>query len=286
MTRLMMLATTVAAILLHSASSEAALVSGFAGNTRPNNPGGQDGSISFAVFDLAGGSAGDAFGTGFAGFDSFFAPGTSSPALNTSAGTYLYLYQIVNDGTVDEIIDNLTVRLNGHPLSSVTSWGWFGGLGFLDNGVLVGDDEPLGNNGPFVDSPPAARAPADTSGTLSGPYVAALSDGVVPAAVSLSGSGAFTSFKADFSETMVLGPSSVPGGSVSILVGFTSKLAPAFANASIQNGTSVNGTVASVAPAPSALVMLMSVLPVLLGCAVFGKRFGLVPNLQSFGAAA
>ena len=39
----------------------------------------------------------------------------------------------------------------------------------------------------------------------------------------------------------------------------------------------------TVAPAPSALTMLLSVLPLLLGCVVFGRRFGLVPNLQSAG---
>ena len=237
-----------------AASAEASLVVG--GNTRPRNATGpgQDGSVSFAVFDTSGGAVGDTFGTGFAGFDAFFAAGVGSGVFDAGAA-FLYLYQVVNDGTSALNIRRNTVDLNGNPSSALTSWGSFvtgGALGFFD-GAAVGVGNPLGTNGVFVLSPPASAAPADASGALVGSIITALGAGtfVLPTSVdNLAGT-----FESNYAAGSLI------GGTRSILVGFTSNLSWRYANSGVIDGVSTNGTVASLVPAPPSIVMLLTLLP-------------------------
>lgn len=100
-----------------------------------NNPS-LDASLSFAVFRRDG-TAGDVFGTGYAGFDNVFNAGNGSAGFDTSA-EYLYLYQYVNDGTGDDPFGSLTLGAK-----ELTSWGHWT-LGFCDADGAIDVGNPLG----------------------------------------------------------------------------------------------------------------------------------------------
>lgn len=130
---------TIAAILLAvPAAAHADFLAGFTGNTSPgvlSSTGGLDGTINFTVLDKLYDIRGDAWGSGFSGFNAAFRPGVDqnnrpSPALDVRA-KYIYIYQVVNDGPTQTPIDLTAVRLYVDP-SYITSWGTLSNLGFAD----------------------------------------------------------------------------------------------------------------------------------------------------------
>jgi hypothetical protein len=99
---------------------------------------GLGGTIYFAIFDLASGTADDTWGTGIKGFNASFRPGLdfagdSSPSLDTSA-RYLYLYQVVNDRGTETPVRSTVLKLSN--AESLTSWGHFAGYSFALQGAV------------------------------------------------------------------------------------------------------------------------------------------------------
>jgi hypothetical protein len=183
--------------------------------------------VNFAVFDHAGNSAGDSFGTGVANFDSLFTAGTSSPAFDTSA-SYLYLYQTVANGNTSTGVFQNTVGVTSN---RVTSFGSFTGTEFST--TVLGTPAGFANPSP-ASTPATATILAGQSG-LTAP--GSLTDG------SSSVSAIF------FSE--------VPFGGASILWGYTSNTPPAIGNTAILETTGANGAAATALPEPGAACAVM-----------------------------
>lgn len=246
-------------IVLTANFADAAILSHVSGNSRAAGAlAGTyvDGSVSFAVFSRTG-AAGDVFGTGLGTFDtSVFSAGVNAlfaagPAFDTTAA-FLYAYQLVNDGISSVSIRELTISLNGQLSSAVTSWGYFGGLGFTD-GALVGAGNPFGNDGPF-DAPPGS-APADVSGVLASPYVAAAVPGQVPNLAVFNGV-----LNANGQITVSFNPLLLGPGQRSPLIVFTSNIGPTMITAPMQDGGAAPAsfTVPTLSPAPNALVLMLA----------------------------
>jgi len=137
--RLAAIAAAVVAAAALTASASAGSIAAFSGNTQPSKSPADSATVNFAVFNRTGGAAGDSFGTGVSSFDSFFAAGTSSGALDTSA-SYLYLYQTVANGNTSTGVFQNTV---GVPQSLVSSFGSFTGTTFST--AVVGTPAGFGN---------------------------------------------------------------------------------------------------------------------------------------------
>jgi hypothetical protein len=178
------------------------------------------------------------------------------PAFDAGAA-FLYAFQLVNDGVSSVVIRQLTISLNGNPSSALTSWGYFGGLGFTDSSGLVGSGNPLGNNGPFH-SPPGS-APADVSGVLASPYVAAAVPDRVPNLI-----GGFNGVLNDGGQLSIsFNPLTLAAGQRSPLIVFTSDIGPAFITAPMQDGGAAGAsfTVPTLAPVPGGLALLLTGFP-------------------------
>jgi len=199
------LAVAVSLLFLPSPAS-AGLLQAFTGNTQPGNildP--MSGVVDFAVYNTAGGVAGDSFGTGVSGIDASLWAGAVG-------SKYLYLFETVNNGNPATYVDisQNTVRVTS---ALVTGEGSVAGKGF--NPSPVGPLAPLGNG-------TAPGSPA-----VFGQNVAIVGfAGVVPTTVTLGG----TSVQASY-----LGMGLLPGQS-SILWGYTSNYAPFWVTTSIQDG--------------------------------------------------
>jgi len=142
---------TGAALLNHATVASAAILADFSGNHQAvaENNNTRDAALSFAVFER-GGSPGDVFGTGFAGFDASFQAASVSPSQLDTSADYLYLYQYVNDGTGTGGFDRLFIP--AAPITSLGHWNW----GLRDAHGPVDRGNPFGNNtGGFQ---PAAEA--------------------------------------------------------------------------------------------------------------------------------
>ena len=234
LTRASAVAAVVAVMVLAcSVPAKANLISGFSGNTQPSHgTTGVEGTVNFAVFDrTTGGSAGDTFGVGLAGFDALFAASALSGPLDTSA-RYLYTYQTVNNSENTSMvpISSNTVQITP---SLLTSWGSFTGTTFLSdvNGTPAGFGNPSG--------------------------------------ASLDGSGVVSLGSGLFSPTVVRGASSllafyiaaeIPVGDKSEIFAYTSNTAPIFGTTGlIDGGTTADGTVptAGAVPEPSTLAFAL-----------------------------
>src|SRR4051794_9067446 len=79
-------------LLIAAAPAHGAFIATTLGNTNAGvySGNGVDGTVNFAVLDKTGGTGGDTFNTGVAGFD-------SNLSATNLADTYLYLYQITNN---------------------------------------------------------------------------------------------------------------------------------------------------------------------------------------------
>ena len=212
-----------AALFCASASvASASSISAFSGNTQPAKGTGDAATVNFAVYDRAGGSAGDTFNTGLAGFDSLFTAGSGSAAFDTSA-SYLYLYQTVANGGLS-VFENTV----GVVSPIVTSFGSFTGTSFSDT--------VLGSPAGFSNTSPASTG---ATPTING----SVSDAVAPSLL-IDGSSSVQAYF--FSE--------IPAGGKSILWGYTSNVAPQIGNTAILETTGANGSAATaIVPIPPAL---------------------------------
>jgi hypothetical protein len=211
---------------------------GYSGNTYPVAPNGVDGHVNFMVFELSG-VGNDPWGTGLSNFISHFTQGTGSPGLDTTAD-YLYLFQTVNDHTNTLPFSSNSVSAVN---SIVTSWGYFNGVGFTQNGVLTkgstaadlsGGVYLSGASGPSGD--PAGKVTGDGAG------VALDTSAIAPTSIVLNA----TSLVAYFN--------SLPNGSLSMLWGYTSNVAPDYASTSIGGRDSTaQGTAPTMAPEPATI---------------------------------
>ena len=143
-------------------ASPAEELKSFVGYTRPGYPndlvsdgkiifsaddkdqrGGVGGTIYYMVFRRAEGGQ-DPWGTGVTDLLKKFKSGidfngAASPELDTSA-KYLYLYQVVNDRKTLSPIETASIKLLVEP-ADITSWGYFGGLGFAEQKTKEGEDK-------------------------------------------------------------------------------------------------------------------------------------------------
>jgi hypothetical protein len=219
----------VVAMLVVSSRAEAGLVSGFGGNTQPQVLG-TEGFVNFAVFDTAGGSLGDHFGTGLANIDTEL----NAAGFNTTS-KYLYIFQVANEGPD---IASASVRVN--PVT-VTGDGLLAGIGFSQ--VTLGN-RFLGS----VGSSPGNISPAVTDATQSEAKAVLEVALTSPALVSLTNSSLVATFNPTLSDA---------GSDLSALFGYTSDNMPVYGFGSIQDGgLAANGIVPTTAiPEPSSLAL-------------------------------
>lgn len=152
------------------------------GNSSPQLSQGVGGTLNFAVLDTQRGTLGDAWGTGFRGFDRFFVPGRwnngTSPSLDTRA-RYLYVTQVVNNGMNKvPILYTINKLMVADYAEAVTSWGTFQGMGLADDKTNSGVLTPVSATNVFgVLSPmvPTPNAPANWG--VRGPGVVDISTG-------------------------------------------------------------------------------------------------------------
>jgi hypothetical protein len=190
------------------------------GNTRPQfQPGGNgvDGFVDFGVYNTAGGSAGDTYGTGLAGIDAAILAGFGAPA---GTGSFLYLYEISNKSSSFGIAAG---SLPGDS-SSVLAFGTLAGKSFNDAAGPASSTNPFGT----------AASPGDPSAISTGvtsPGIVV--NGAVITPLVSSGGGSVNAF---------FFPTSLSTGQTSALFGYMSKMAPSLALASIQGGGASGGT--------------------------------------------
>jgi MYXO-CTERM domain-containing protein len=234
-------AVAIAAVVFGAANqSPAALMSLSSGHTSPQFDGGDDpeevdGTINFAVYDRTGGSAGDSFGIG-AGSDTWLTAGGFDVT-----ESYLYLYQVVNAGTPEEIDDLFVYTPNGY----VTSMGFLVGRGFIDADGVVSVTNPFGTN------PAIYGDPAGAILGVSGGGITTITGGVVPDSI---GTGENVQgddrFEVNFDPEL-----EPPANRVSVLVGFTSTHGPGLSVAEIRDGENAFGMVMAPVPEPASMAI-------------------------------
>jgi hypothetical protein len=219
-------------VLACSVPAKANLLVAFSGNTQPSQGAtGVEGTVNFAVYDqTTGGSAGDTFGVGLAGFDALFAASTLSGPLDTSA-RYLYLYQTVNNSENTSMVPISANTVQITP-SLLTSWGRFDDTTFAS--TVNGSPAGFGDPSP---SSVGAIAVVTTDSGLFEPTV-------------VRGSASLLAFYLT---------AEIPVGSKSELWGYTSDFAPIFGTTGlIDGGTTADGTVPTAAvPEPSTLAFAL-----------------------------
>jgi hypothetical protein len=243
MIRPMAFAFVAVAFGFAASNGYAAIISNGSGNTNPGDLE-IDGTINFAVYNRGLGSGTDTFGTGLSTFDTYFdqdlsGPGATSGGFDVNAN-YLYLFQVVNDGSVNHAIVEAVIDTYG----SVTSWGVFEGLGFGDAQGKVGDTVTVGSN-TFVNrlgNDSSAFGDPDTYSNNAIASIVMISDGkpgvntrrtVYPGG---SSPGKFRMVFNDLDDGLI-------GGARTYLIGFTSNERPAFVTAAIL-GSSADGKAA------------------------------------------
>lgn len=246
-----MLPALLALTLLCSGTAQAGFLTAFSGNTQPQDSGGTSpptlkvgGTINFTVLDRTGGSAGDTFGTGLAGFDTTFVAAAGSGAFDTTA-KYLYLFQVVNNGLNKANFPVSTSSL-GTNVSLTTSLGSFTGTSFTTT--------VLGAPAGFADQSPA-------------------STGAAPAITLASGLVAPTLITIPFIQALYT-PNGLAADVKSTIWGFTSNQAPTFGNGALLGaGSSANGQLVAPVPEPASAVLAALGLPLGL---LLRKRFARV----------
>jgi len=230
-------ALTVA--LTAAAPARAIFIAGFSGNTQPSHtaPGpGVGGTVNFAVYDATtGGSAGDTFGTGLAGFDALFTASAGSGAFNT-ASRYLYVYQTVNNGPNAGAFPISTNSVQATP-ANITSYGTVAGTSFST--TVVG----------------AAAGFGDPS-TFSG--------GAAPVIVLQAGNSTPTLLLGSTSLRALFSPELTAGAKSTLWV-YTSNVAPQIGvTGLIDGGTTADGRAPTAVPEPSAVALSLIGLPALM----------------------
>jgi hypothetical protein len=214
------------ALLATASAGRAEFLTNSSGNTQTANGSGLDGTFNFAVLDQkTGGEKGNEWGAVVNPaatdpahrydpvFDKRFIQGSGSSALDTTA-RYLYLFQIVNNGTGTDAITSVSLSVDP---SQITSFGYFGtpghgGVGGNDNMGAVNFNNDLGQDGSHFNGQASVGA--------SRPAIVALNDStsVAPQDVTVSVTNG---------QLVVTFPTSgLAQGDRSILVGFTSNDSP------------------------------------------------------------
>jgi hypothetical protein len=194
---------------------EAGFIQAFSGNTAPT-AGRVMSTVNFAVLDTAGGNGTDTWNTGYAQFDTTFKAGTGSPKNLDTTASYLYLYQVTNDfpaGNANFI--SFTTIPVGVPLASITSWGWFTGLGLSDAFGEVTSANFFGNTR-------TRGNPAAANTGVTNPSVVALANGTYVTPFDVT----FPNRPDRFSADWVDGGSPIAAQQRSLIFGFTTDLAP------------------------------------------------------------
>jgi hypothetical protein len=211
----------------------AAFIQAFSGNTKAaTTTGSRFVTINFAALDrLAGGTPGDVFGTGWAGFDSQFVTGGGSAAFDTTA-RYLYLYQPVI-GAGSGTFATGVVGGDFRSISSYQQWE----LRLSDAQGVTSTANAFG-----IDSAGfTANAPANP--------------GVLSPAVNLPGSDSLTAIRYDVSATqfrvLPVAPATVFSSGMTLrLYGYTSNLPPEFEMAPPSTSTFATGVLPGPATIP------------------------------------
>ena len=222
--------------------ARAALIGAFSGNTQPAF-GATDAYVDFAVFNTTGGTAGDTYGTGNAGFDSAL----TAAGISTTPG-FLYLYEISNVSTTSTIISmsaqTAPIAAGG---SSGLSLGILGSnLSLNDNLGQVSSTNPFGTGAAAnIVSGPSVNPPGST------PWVVTNSNVVAQPTSFQFGSGLTTANNFTLNVTLA-------GGATSRLFGYTSAVGPnGFTTASVINqlGQGANGAVPTSVPEPGPVAL-------------------------------
>jgi hypothetical protein len=241
----------VVALLLGAGTpAQASFING--GNTRPQfQPAGigVDGFVDFGVFNTAGGSPGDTYGTGFAGIDAAISAGFGALA---GTGSFLYLYEISN------LSSNFGLLAGAVPgtSSSVLAVGTLAGKSFNDAAGPASSSNPFGTGA-------AAGNPSPASLGVMSPGIVA--NGAVITPLVTSGGG---------SVNALFFPTDLLPGQTSALFGYMSNQAPSLGSVSIQGSGAVGATNAAGnvlgAPAVSAVPEPASVTLALIGAGLAG----------------
>jgi Family of unknown function (DUF5689) len=205
-----------AILIIANSRTNAAYLNAFSGNCDGAAVTGGEDTINFAVLDRLSGasSAGDVFGTGFAGFDNQAVAGGGTGTFDTTA-RYLYLYQLVNAPASAQFLGNFGVsppdgKVRFVGVSSYEQWKLF----LADDGGVVSTTNNFGLDAiPFTASAPANVGVANPIVSASG-SVATLNPMVFSAPTP-------TSFSVAHS------PELQPGG-ISRLFGFTTNVSPEY----------------------------------------------------------
>jgi hypothetical protein len=225
------------ALLATASAGRAEFLTNFSGNTQTTNGSGLDGTFNFSVLDrTTGGEKGNEWGAVVNTaatdpahrydpvFDKRFIQGSGSAALDTTA-RYLYLLQIVNNGTGTDAITSVALSVDP---SEITSFGYFGkpghgGVGGNDNMGAINFHNNLGQDGSNFDG--------KANVGVSRPAIVSLNDSTSVApqdvTVSVKDGQLVVNFPTD----------GLAQGNRSVLVGFTSNDSPGFSGASDQYRT-------------------------------------------------
>ncbi len=243
MARLLTQFTIVTALLGTLLSqADAKLIS--AGNTNASDavggPGGFQGTINTAVYDLTGGTPGDSYGTGYTGMDS---------VIGGADQDYLFLYSVLNVGSSPREVFRATVDVSS---GSVTMSDTFvTSLHFVDGQgpVTAAADNDLGND---------ARA-----FTLNAPFDA-MAAGDLSSVGLADATGLKTPWLTLTANTfgMYFYPVLEPGES-GVIVGFKAS-GVGLRSAGLIDGSVARGMVPSTVPEPSTTLAMLSLVPALL----------------------
>jgi hypothetical protein len=248
----------VVAVFAASTPAQASLILSSAGNTHPQfqTPvgGGVDSFLDFGVYDTAGESVGDTYGTGFAGIDAAILAGFGVPA---GTGHFLYLYEVSNVSAA------FSIGSAAVPGLQILAVGTLAGKSFFDIGGPVSSTHPFG-----PPAPPGDPSPAAAGGVTGGAIVA---NGAVFTPLVDDGGGAMN---------ILFFPNPLAPGQTSALVGYMTDFGPGFGSVSVEGGgargaTGAAGTgVAAAIPEPSALVTCSVLSAFVLGLQFIRRRKG------------
>jgi hypothetical protein len=255
------------ALLATASAGRAEFLTDLTGNTQTTNGSGLDGTYNFAVLDQkTGGVKGNEWGAVVNPaatdpahrydpvFDKRFIQGSGSGALDTTA-RYLYLFQIVNNGTGTDGINSVALSVDP---SLITSFGYFGkpgegGVGGNDNLGAVNSNNDLGQDGSHFNGKANAG--------VSRPAIVALNDGssVAPQDVTVSLTNG---------QLVVTFPTSgLAQGNRSVLIGFTSNDSPGIAPQNVFRFDGSSGSAFGQAPIPMPEPSAYVLMGVGVGCA-------------------
>lgn len=244
MSRMWALVALVAMLAAVPMSARAGFITGFGGNTQPEIAAGgttTQGFINFAVFNTTGGTAGDHYGTGFAGIDATLAAAGFSVTSN-----FLYLFQDANVGT-DIASSSVNVKS-----TDTTGHGFLTGVTYAQ---VNSAHEFLGGSA----AAPGNISLAVTDATVAETTATANALAIAPTLLTLNSQ----SLVATFSPA-------ISGSGFSTLWGYTSNLAPSFVLGSIQDGgIAANGTVPGAVPEPASIFLSLTGI---VGCGIYAAR--------------